>query len=168
MRRMIYRVIRRPLKTTNKIRNSSTWPGYRVSWQSTLAVTWREFRTWRRPCHLPIAQKAILCLPEQWHAFHSHQPGHSALHLCCPSIQVTNSPAESFVSPWLLAILMLLLPSKSSKCFSTTVKQVPHLFLFPLPKKPQMHIPSRVYLPLSWLLFFNSDLGSPCHLFWSS
>lgn len=44
----------------------------------------------------------------------SHQAGHSALHLCCLSIQVTNSPAESFVSVQLFATLMLLLPSKSS------------------------------------------------------
>lgn len=79
-----------------------------------------------------------------------------------------QQPTESFVSPQLLAILMLLLPSKSSKCFLTTVKQVPHLVLFLCSKKPPMPIPLCVYFPLSWLLLFNCDLSSPYHLFWSS
>lgn len=85
---------------------------------------------------------------------------HPALHLCCLNIQVTKSPDEGSVSPQFLAILMLLLLFESSKCFLTSIKKTPALLLFPWPNKPQIHIPSHMYLPLSWLLFFNSG-GCP-------
>ena len=126
-----------------------------ASWHVPLAATWQELGTSRRLWHLPRAHTGILCLPEWWPAFLSHQPGHAALHLCCLSLQVTNSPAERFVLPQLLANLMLLLPSKSSKCFLTAVKKISRLLLFPWPNKPQIHILSHMYWPLSWLFFFS-------------
>lgn len=91
-------------------------PGQDREFSGNLPVTWREFRTWKRLWCLPRAQTEIFCLPERWHFLRSHQPGHSALPLCCLSIQVTNNPLR-----------VLFLPSSlpsSCYCFPPSLQNV--------------------------------------------
>lgn len=123
----------RPLKTTQtRSAIPSTWPGYRVSsvaslWQSChLLWQWHgESLGYEGDCDAFQEPKQEFFVSQNSDILCSHQPGHSALHLCCLSIQVTNSPAESFVSLQLLAIPMLLLPFKSSMLLDHSEASLP-------------------------------------------
>lgn len=127
-------MIRKPLKTT-QTRSAilTTWPGYRVSWQSTLAVTWRELRdegdcdAFQEPkqessvsqncAHTSLGTQP--CISAAW-AFRSPtaQLGASFLPSPLPSSYYCFPPSLQNAS-WLLLL----------------DKQAPNLVLFPCPQK---------------------------------
>lgn len=143
-----------------------------ASWHATLAVTWQEFRTSRRLWCLPRAHAGILSLPEWWPAFLSHQPGHSALHLCCLSTQVIAAQLR-----------LLFLPSSfpsSRYCFPLSLRNAswpqsrksPACSYFPDKISPKS-IPHHICIYHLAGFFFSTvetvlDLSPPCHLLWSS
>lgn len=143
-----------------------------VSWRATLAVTWQEFGTLRRLWCLPRAHRGILCLPEEWPAFLSHQPGTQP---CISAAWTFRSPKAQMRDLFLPCSLPSL-----CYCFSLSLQNASWLqsrkplpcFCFPdqiSPKSIYHHICICHSVGFSFSIVEAApDLSPRCHLFWSS